>query len=286
MRFSLVLLLIISSCRETTKSTTEWPNVKIKPFESRSIEKQEGSYIIQSNQIMPSINLKWEKIESNEAVSLAVYSIENGNIVDTLKLLDDINKTETIIENGITYNQLINLAIRVKNSDGEESPLNKSNVVIVNITKPVLNDINESLILEIANTNNESVINYESLRNNLVDSISVNFEFRNAASTNILDFKKIISFIGSLRDNNIADDIAVNGSYGVDNRRIRVNIDSLLSKHIQNKISILSDYDQSFFVDNDYSLLKTRKGSYRVFMYLYKSSALYRSDYLKEYVIQ
>ena len=285
MRFNCLIVLILLSCKDTTSPDIEWPNILIKAFEAREMEKQNASYIIQSNLQSPSIMLQWEKIESNEAVDITVYRVENGNITDTLKTIDDINKTETIIEDSLAYEEKINLAIKIRNSDGEESPLNKSNVISFTITKPVINNIDESLILEVSNTSIESLINYESLRDNLVDSVSVSFEFRESSSTNVLDFRKIITFIGPLKDNNIAKDIAVNGSYGVDNRRLEINIDSLVSKLSQNKISIVSDYDRAFFVDNNYSLLKSKAGRYRIYMYLYKSSAIYRSDYLKEYIV-
>ena len=276
---SLVLLILLLGCDGSSKSSVEFPVINMNAFQTglMEVESNDVSYILNSTKLSPiSIRLSWQPIDRVDLTQLKVYRVSNGTAT-LLKEIDDIEKTSTIINSDLQYEIEESFQLSVIHENGDESPLSNSNTVGLFITYGEPDDYTfdfnqdtlQSMEIIWSNSGNgltNPIINVDAVRNNLLDSISINVLFKQFEFDN---YSKIFSAIGAYTV------FGTESSFGQgDTKTYTIDFDELIEDIYSNQILAVSYDDQYFDIGDDdpFGDLFKKEGFYEIFFYFYKRS--------------
>lgn len=278
-KYLLALLLIFSlSCENEDPTTIDFPVLKINKFIAAEMELETNnvSYILNATNLSPiSLRLSWAPINRVDFNKINVYRISE-NTATLIKEIDDIEKQSTTIDTDLTYENEEQFQLTVVHEDGEESPLSFSNKVGINITFAEPDNYNftynadtlSAVTIEWLSSGNgltNPIVNVDAVRNNLLDSISINVLYKKNEFDN---YKKVFSAIGHYQ--NFAEELSL--GQGAD-KKYKIDINILKTKIFDNFVQVIladNDFLANASIDDPYKNLFKVDGFYEIFFYFYK----------------
>ncbi len=285
-----------------TETEFEFPELKLIEFQPRQVELQSTtvSHIVQTTPSRITLRIAWEEILTPSNFSaIRIYRVldngskllldETSTVSNTSKLID-VTLSDTA---GINYDEVLNFRMTLVNKSNQESPLGKSNSISLLLSQAepdqknvtILNNSVQTISLQwISGLNGSAypVFNISSLRNHMLDSISINIE----KESSIGKWEKVLSVFGD-------SEIICEESGGQDqSRESEINLDSLKSHIRLGKVTVLDDFNKTIFPLGDFDQLFNLMGKYRMYFYLYKwdfentqQFYMFRTNYTQEFVI-
>jgi len=272
------LVFVLISCDQTTKTTKEFPELKLKEFKSRLMEAESGSYITSMTGTGVDLYLAWEKVESTSYKFFKVYRETDSKY---MLIKDSIPITnQKVLIKLLPYEEELRFVLTIVDEEGGESPFSKSNEVTVWPTwgKPskygpeteVITRTSDRFTLSWTQTNGNPEIN--PFNPKVFDSLSVNISYYSTELERTITLLSTFKDYESFREYPYSDD---HGQIGND-RFYTIVLDSILNRVTEKDIIYLDpkkEYSDNTTLKNVFS----KQGVYYFFFYLYKNKYIYRT---------
>jgi hypothetical protein len=276
-KFIFLSILLLFSCSDPVNNTIDFPIMTINAFRTgqMEIESNDVSYILNTTNLSPiSVRLSWLPINRLDLSSIRIYKVSDDNAL-LLTEIEDVEKNSTTIDMNLEYENEERFQLTVVHEDGKESPLSNSNSVGLNITYGEPDDYEyeysddtlKTVTLVWSNAGNgltNPIINVDAVRNNLLDSISMNVLYKENEFDN---YQKIFAAIGGYRQFGVENSIGQG-----DTKRYDIELSALKTAIFDNFAQVVVK-DELYFqtTSNDpYANLFKKEGFYEIFFYFYK----------------